>query len=69
MFLIQDSLRNELFQETQAHLECKTQLSEHKERVKAIEAERDEVKCKLTETQAIIEQQTQRNTSLQVSCE
>lgn len=66
-FLIQDSLQTGLSHETRAHLECNTQLSEHKEKLVAAETERDKVKHKLTETQATLEQETRRNASLQVS--
>ena len=66
MYLLQISVKDELSHEVQAHLECKEMLRQHQERLEATEKERGQLNHSLVEKQALVEQEQQHITGLQV---
>ena len=66
VYSLQISVKNELSHEVQAHLECKKMLRQHQERLEATEKERDQLNHSLMERQALVEQEQQHITGLQV---
>ena len=64
---MQDSLQAKLSSEAEAHTECRTQLSQHREKLVSTRTECERLNNRLTESISIAEQERKKNISLQVS--
>ena len=64
---MQASIATELSCEVQAHLKCRAMLSQHQERLEATETDRNQLNESLAEKLALVEQEQQHITTLQVS--